>query len=149
MMNNTNESRNGESRITDEEIVRAIRDAGASDRDWRALTHDSGPYDITTPNLFTRMFVERIARLAAEAGWNGAMKEASDLAQSERRTNFPPPTEAEISAYRDRFRLELKENMNNRSASPSTDAHRVALRAFVANRNVGANRHRGETDGKM
>jgi hypothetical protein len=46
-----------------------------------------------------------------------------------------PPTETEISAYRNLFRVELDKNMNNSSSSPSTDAHRIALRAFVESRN--------------
>lgn len=48
-----------------------------------------------------------------------------------------PPTEDEIAAYRDLFRAELDKNMavTSRCASPSTDAHAVALRRFVENRN--------------
>lgn len=46
-----------------------------------------------------------------------------------------PPTEAEIAAYRNLFRVELDKNMNNSSSSPSTEAHGVALRAFVEGRN--------------
>lgn len=49
---------------------------------------------------------------------------------------FVPPTDAEIAAYRDLFRAELDKNMNNSSASPSTDAHRVALHRFVEKRNA-------------
>lgn len=45
-----------------------------------------------------------------------------------------PPTDAEVAAYRDLFRVELDKNMNNSSGSPSTDAHRVALSRFVASR---------------
>jgi hypothetical protein len=47
-----------------------------------------------------------------------------------------PPTEEEIAAYRNLFRAELDKNMSNSSASPSTDAHRVALHKFVEGRNV-------------
>lgn len=50
--------------LSDEEIVEAIRVAGAHDRDWKALTFDSGPYEITTPNCFTRSFVDGIVAIA-------------------------------------------------------------------------------------
>ena len=48
-----------------------------------------------------------------------------------------PPTEQEIAAYRDLFRAELDKRMDTEhpSASPSTEAHEVALRRFVEMRN--------------
>lgn len=48
---------------------------------------------------------------------------------------FAAPTHEEIAAYRDLFRSELDKNMHNSSGSPSTDAHTVALHAFVEARN--------------
>lgn len=60
--------------LVDKDIVEAIRDSEPTEREWKALTHNSGPYDITTPNLFTKRFAERIAALALrrgaeDAGW--------------------------------------------------------------------------------
>lgn len=48
-----------------------------------------------------------------------------------------PPTKDEIAAYRDLFRAELNKRMDTRhpSASPSTEAHEIALRNFVETRN--------------
>ena len=52
------------------------------------------------------------------------------------RSEIAAPTEDEIAAYRDLFRSQLSKNMEARfCASPSTDAHRVALRQFVEKRN--------------
>lgn len=48
---------------------------------------------------------------------------------------FTPPTHDEVAAYRNLFRSELDKNMHNSSGSPSTDAHTVALHAFVEARN--------------
>jgi len=47
------------------------------------------------------------------------------------------PTEKEIAAYRDLFRAELDKRMDTKhpSASPSTEAHSIALHRFVAERN--------------
>lgn len=56
-------------------------------------------------------------------------------ALSERMQTFAHPTHDEIGAYRDLFRRELDKNMHNSSGSPSTDAHHVALHAFVEARN--------------
>jgi hypothetical protein len=61
--------------------------------------------------------------------------EFQPIVQSET-PRLSPPTEEEIAAYRNLFRAELDKNMNNSSASPSTDAHRVALHKFVEGRNV-------------
>lgn len=49
---------------------------------------------------------------------------------------FAPPTQDEIAAYRDLFRLELDKRMDTKhpSFSPSTEAHEIALRAFVERR---------------
>lgn len=49
-----------------------------------------------------------------------------------------PPTDKEISAYRDLFRRELDKRMdlNYRSSSPSTESHEIALRRFVESRNA-------------
>ena len=59
---------------------------------------------------------------------------------SETRAPFPPPTKAEIAAYRDPFRAELDKRMDTShpSASPSTEAHQIALHAFVEARNKAA-----------
>jgi transposase len=51
--------------ISDEEIVRAIRDAGASDSQWRELTREIGPYSITEPRPFTRALAKRLANHSA------------------------------------------------------------------------------------
>ncbi len=50
------------------------------------------------------------------------------------------PTEKEIATYRDTFRRELDKRMDAKhpSASPSTEAHEIALRQFVENRNAAA-----------
>jgi hypothetical protein len=50
---------------------------------------------------------------------------------------LPPPSEQEISRYRDTFRRELDKRMDTKhpSASPSTESHAVALREFVQRRN--------------
>lgn len=50
------------------------------------------------------------------------------------------PTEKEIATYRDTFRRELDKRMDTKhpSASPSTEAHEIALRQFVENRNAAA-----------
>jgi hypothetical protein len=61
--------------------------------------------------------------------------DAGSITQSET-PRLSPPTEEEIAAYRNLFRAELDKNMSNSSASPSTDAHRVALHKFVEGRNV-------------
>jgi hypothetical protein len=61
-------------------------------------------------------------------------------ARSESAATIAPPTKDEIDAYRNLFRTELDKNMNNSSGSPSTDAHTVALHAFVAARNAKARR---------
>jgi hypothetical protein len=37
--------------LTREELISACADAGFSDRQWRAMTYNSGPYDITEPTL--------------------------------------------------------------------------------------------------
>jgi len=49
-----------------------------------------------------------------------------------------PPTREEIAAYRDLFRAELDKRMdtNHPSASPSTEAHSIALHNFVEKRNA-------------
>ena len=52
-------------KIIDKQIVAAIQVAGAHDREWSALTYETGPYDITVPNLFTRNFVDSILALSA------------------------------------------------------------------------------------
>lgn len=48
-------------------------------------------------------------------------------------SSFTEPTREEIATYRDTFRAELDKRMdtNHPSASPSTEAHAVALRQFV------------------
>lgn len=53
-------------------------------------------------------------------------------------SRFAPPTHDEIAAYRDLFRAELDKRMDTKhpSASPSTEAHEIALRAFVEKRNA-------------
>jgi hypothetical protein len=66
---------------------------------------------------------------------NDALEEIKRLTASEIQ-RLSPPTEEEIAAYRNLFRAELDKNMHNSSASPSTDAHRVALHKFVEGRNV-------------
>lgn len=38
-------------RITREEIVIACRDAGFTDPQWRAMTYETGAYDITEPTI--------------------------------------------------------------------------------------------------
>lgn len=60
---------------------------------------------------------------------------APTVLSESKRTAIEPPTEDEIAAYRDLFRVELDKNMHNSSGSPSTDAHRVALHKFVEKRN--------------
>jgi hypothetical protein len=52
-------------------------------------------------------------------------------------SEIAPPTADEIAAYRDLFRAELDKRMdtNHPSASPSTEAHEIALRRFVEGRN--------------
>ena len=65
------------------------------------------------------------------------LREAADALAALSETAKPMPTEQEIATYRDTFRAELDKNMNNSSASPSTDAHRIALRRFVEGRNNG------------
>lgn len=49
-----------------------------------------------------------------------------------------PPTDDEIAAYRNLFRAELDKRMDTKhpSASPSTESHAIALRAFVEKRNA-------------
>lgn len=51
-----------------------------------------------------------------------------------------PPTDDEVSAYRDLFRAELDKRMDTKhpSASPSTEAHKIALSKFVERRNQGS-----------
>lgn len=47
-----------------DKIIVAARDAGFSDKQWSAMTYESGPYDITTPTIT----LERFWQIAFEAG---------------------------------------------------------------------------------
>jgi len=96
----------------------------------RALANHSAPWKLgDEPNV----------------AWRVACRQAADhfeaLARvgiaSEKRGEIAPPTAEEISAYRDLFRLELDKRMDTKhpSASPSTEAHAMALRRFVERRN--------------
>lgn len=51
--------------MTDAQIIVAIRDAGASEKEWKALTFDSGPYGIATPTVFTDRLVTILRALPA------------------------------------------------------------------------------------
>ncbi len=51
--------------LAEDQIIGAIRDACAGETQWRALTYNSGPYDITRINTFTRQFVKRLAAISA------------------------------------------------------------------------------------
>lgn len=69
----------------------------------------------------------------------GRALEIEEIAEALNKTayvNCEPPTEAEIAAYRDLFRAELDKRMDTKhpSASPSTESHAVALRAFCEKR---------------
>lgn len=61
-----------------------------------------------------------------------------EAAQRSETVALQAPTEAEIAAYRDLFRAELSKRMDTKhhSASPSTEAHAIALRRFVEARNA-------------
>lgn len=79
-----------------------------------------------------KVFFDCIAQYFA-----GRLADERQHALSETRA-IEPPTDEEISAYRDLFRRELDKRMDTKhpSASPSTESHAIALRAFVAKRNV-------------
>jgi hypothetical protein len=76
------------------------------------------------------------------ASYQNACVEIERLAAPSATAAIKPPTQEEVAAYRDLFRAELDRNMHNTSASPSTDAHTVALNSFVARRNM------ARTDGR-
>lgn len=46
--------------MSEEEIIKTISEAGAGEKEWKALTYKSGPYDVTCTTVFTEKFVERI-----------------------------------------------------------------------------------------
>jgi hypothetical protein len=51
--------------LTNGQIIAAIRVAGAHDREWKALTYETGPYDVTMPTLFVKNFIDAIRALDA------------------------------------------------------------------------------------
>lgn len=75
-------------------------------------------------------------RLHHMAIWK-ALGVAEEAPVSESAGRLAPPSPDEIGAYRDLFRAELDKRMDTKhpSASPSTEAHAVALRRFVEARN--------------
>lgn len=86
------------------------------------------------------LYGEEIQRLRGDNGRAIANHAADLTAIRSERTRIEPPTEDEIDAYRDLFRAELSKRMdtNHPSASPSTEAHQIALTAFVRARNAKA-----------
>lgn len=50
------------SELSDEELIRACRDAGFSAKQWATLTYDRGPYLITMPTETLRRLAELLRR---------------------------------------------------------------------------------------
>jgi hypothetical protein len=79
----------------------------------------------------------RIVKIEHETA---TVEQRTDLvvrSETARSAPLAPPTKDEIDAYRDLFRRELDKRMdtNHPSGSPSTEAHQIALYAFVEARN--------------
>lgn len=49
--------------LDDAAIISAMSIAGATDKEWKALTYESGAYDITKPTVF----LQRLAKVLAAA----------------------------------------------------------------------------------
>lgn len=62
----------------DAHIVKLIREAGAGDAEWKALTRDVGPYELTEPTHFTRKFVQA-AQFAQRAGVAESIAEGIEI----------------------------------------------------------------------
>lgn len=60
-------------KISDEELIRLCRDVGFKDKEWRALTYESGPYFITKPRVVFRDLVERIQNYQSHPPIKGEM----------------------------------------------------------------------------
>jgi hypothetical protein len=96
--------------------------------------------------------LETARKLFAHYGWSNEkdlemrdrIEKMRDMAlasiASESTLRLAPPTEDEVAAYRNLFRAELDKRMdtNHPSASPSTEAHQIALTRFVDARNAKA-----------
>ena len=61
--------------ITDEQIVLAIRNAGAERDDWQKFCYSSGPYEITTPRVLVRRIIGEVLKLVAAPAQTEPMQE--------------------------------------------------------------------------
>lgn len=99
--------------------------------------------ELTTYKACTELALLQVYRmfeppLVGTVGLKVEITKLREAAQSATAATIAPPTQDEIAAYREIFRSELDKRMdtNHPSASPSTEAHAVALRSFVDTRNL-------------
>ena len=102
-------------------------------RAWKHLS-DTGSWPvgfIPEGTLFPTMWQSQIAFKMAD-------KWVAHKAASSESGRLSPPTREEVAEYRDLFRRELDKRMDTShpSASPSTEAHQIALCNFVEKRNA-------------